>query len=370
MSNGSSFFMRIQMTGLASYGLAFLVTACALILARVLEPFLGPVAFYSAAFPAIAFSAWCCGLGPSIGASLFTLVAIRPWFVLPGPAFAKPTGLEILGMVMFLAAAALIVFMGESRRRQNSALRVEHGELEVRVRQRTMELDTANKGLRDLTARLLQSQDEERRRIARELHDSIGQILAALSMNLTTVLGDIERFAATGKKLSDSMALVQEMNKEIRTVSYLLHPPLLDEAGLASALRWYVDGFSTRSGISVDLDVEDYFGRLPRELETAMFRMVQECLTNIHRHSGGSLAQVQLSRSNGEVRLRVDDNGVGMPVEKLTELKSQGSAGVGVRGMRERIRQLGGNLDIRSSENGTVVEARLPVAVSTTTAAA
>jgi len=250
--------------------------------------------------------------------------------------------------------------MGEARRRDNEKLRRSQGELEDRVRERTAELDTANQNLRELSARLLQLQDEERRRIARELHDSIGQMLTALTMNLSSVRADIERLAKTATALSDSEGLVQEMSTEVRTISYLLHPPLLDEKGLSSAIRWYVDGFTQRSKIKVDLDLPDDFGRLPRELETALFRVVQECLTNVHRHSGSSVAKIRVRHSGGQVLVEVADEGKGIPPEKKYVMASAGTHGVGVRGMRERLRQLGGSLEINSNGAGTVVIARLP----------
>src|SRR5258705_8548517 len=161
-------------------------------------------------------------------------------------------------------------------------------DLEERVQQRTAELAAANHNLGELSARLLHLQDEEGRRIARELHDSVGQTLAALSMNLAAVGADIERLAKTATTIADSTALVNDMSSDIRTISYLLHPPLLDEAGLSSALTWYIKGFSERSKIEVELRMPEDFGRLSRDLETAIFRVVQECLTNIHRHSGSS----------------------------------------------------------------------------------
>jgi signal transduction histidine kinase len=267
----------------------------------------------------------------------------------------------ILGMLVLFAAFAAVTVMGEVRRRENHALRRDYGKLEDRVRERTAELDTANQGLRELTARLMQLQDEERRRIARELHDSIGQTLAALTMNLTTVSVDIERLGQTAKTVADSLTLAQEMNKEIRTVSYLLHPPLLDESGLVPALRWYVEGFSERSKIRVELEIGEDFGRIPQEMETAVFRIVQECLTNIHRHSGSQVARICLGRSGKAVRLRVEDRGSGITPEKLNEVTSNGAPGVGIRGMRERMRQLGGSLDLQADESGTTVEAWLPL---------
>jgi signal transduction histidine kinase len=217
--------------------------------------------------------------------------------------------------------------------------------------------------LRELTSHLMELQDAERRRIARELHDSVGQMLAALSMNLTSVGADLERLGKTAKTILDSSDLVQEMNKEVRTISHLLYPPLLDEAGLVSALRWYVEGFTQRSKIEVQLDLADSLGRFSPELETAIFRMVQECLTNVHRHSGSPRARVQLTHSGDELRLRVEDHGKGIPPEKLTE-RSSAMSGVGIRGMQERARQLHGTLDVKSGPDGTVIEARFPTQTS------
>jgi signal transduction histidine kinase len=204
-------------------------------------------------------------------------------------------------------------------------------------------------------------QDEERRRIARELHDSVGQTLAALAMNLSAVRLDFERMTQTVHTLTDTENLVRDMSSEVRTISHLLHPPLLDEAGLQSALRWYVDGFSGRSRIHVDLDLPEDFGRLPRESETAIFRVVQECLTNIHRHSESPTAKIRLRERGQEVIVEIADKGKGIPPEKKEDMSSAGTPGVGIRGMRERIRQLGGSLEINSNDSGTVVTVHLPI---------
>jgi len=154
--------------------------------------------------------------------------------------------------------------------------------------------------------------------------------------------------------------MLQSLSKELSTISHLLHPPLLDELGLSSALKCYVDGFSKRSGIGTSLELESNFGRLDSDAEIAIFRIVQECLTNIHRHSGSRKAVVRLSRSAREIRLEVQDEGRGIPAEKQTNVLGSGRVGVGLRGMRERMRQLGGALEIRS-EGGTTVTAILPI---------
>jgi signal transduction histidine kinase len=267
-------------------------------------------------------------------------------------------------LLVFLLAALLIVLIGEASRLERERLREASGELEEKVRSRTGELDHANESLRQLTARLLNLQDDERRRIARELHDNAGQALAALAMNLGAVAKDLDRLVKTAGTVADSASLVQEMSNDIRTMSYLLHPPMLDETGLAPALRWYVDGFAERSKIAVELDCGQDLGRLSREVETAVFRLVQECLTNIHRHSGSPTATIRIARLDGIVRVDVKDHGQGLTAEKRELMVSGGTVGVGIRGIRERVRQLGGSLEI-SSEGigaGTCILVRLPAA--------
>ena len=273
-------------------------------------------------------------------------------------------------MLVFLLASGMVVYMGEARRRENEGMRREQRSLEERVQERTEALDSVNLDLRALSARLLQLQDEERRRFARELHDSVGQSLAGLTLNLSAMRTDIERLAKTANALSESESIVQEMSKEVRTISYLLHPPMLDEAGLASALRWYVEGFTQRSKIQVEAEFPDDFGRLSQELETAVFRVVQECLTNIHRHSGSLTAKVRIARFSGLVRVEVSDRGKGIAPEKRREMERFGTLGVGLRGMRERILQLGGSMEIYSNGPGTVVRVQVPMAHGAETAAA
>jgi signal transduction histidine kinase len=203
-------------------------------------------------------------------------------------------------------------------------------------------------------------QDDERRRIARELHDSAGQTLVALDMNLASIQREAKQLSPQAlKTCSESLDLVKELSRELRTISHLLHPPLLDEAGLPSAVRWYVEGFAERSKIRVNLDLDANLGRLSSECETAIFRIVQESLTNIHRHSGSPTASISISRTRREVRLEVHDQGKGISVQKQRNSGSM-KRGVGIQGMHERVRQLGGRLQINSGKGGTSVVAILP----------
>jgi PAS domain S-box-containing protein len=247
------------------------------------------------------------------------------------------------------------------------ALRQANDELEKQVKERTAALESevsdrkrAELSLRELTGRLLRMQDEERRHMARELHDHAGQTLIAMAINLSILdqaakLQDpkISALAEQTRKLSD------DLSREIRTLSYLLHPPLLDEAGLESALRWYVDGFSERSNIQVELDLPENFGRLPEELELVTFRVIQESLSNVHRHSSSPSATIRLTRSQTALTLEISDRGRGITAERQREMTGA-RAGVGVRGMQERIRQFGGTLQIMSDSEGTRVVVYLP----------
>jgi PAS domain S-box-containing protein len=218
------------------------------------------------------------------------------------------------------------------------------------------------KALRGLSTRLLQLQDEERRRIARELHDAIGQNLVGLVTNLTLAHRSAGKIHPKARQaLSAGLEVAERCLKEMRTLSYLLHPPLLDEDGLASALAWYVKGFAERSGIKIDLKVSPNFGRLPQEVETTLFRVVQESLTNVHRHSKSPTASIRLSRRATEVKLEIADKGQGMPAKALhSGNQKSGQLGVGIMGMSERARQLGGRLEIDSSRRGTTVRVVIP----------
>ncbi len=233
--------------------------------------------------------------------------------------------------------------------------------LDIQVQFRTQELERRNSELRDLSGRLLESQDVERRHIARELHDSAGQTLAALGMQLARISEDAKKNPdQLSKSLEDAEGLVQHLTHEIRTTSYLLHPPMLDEVGISSALEWYLQGLTERSGLQIDLKVSENFGRLPSEMELLIFRLVQESLTNIHRHSGSKTALIRLEREENNVHVEVEDQGKGMSPERLAEIQSQGT-GVGIRGMQERVRHFRGDLVIESNGSGTKIYATLPL---------
>jgi signal transduction histidine kinase len=244
---------------------------------------------------------------------------------------------------------------------RDSALQRAHDELEARVKERTAELKRAEDSLRTLSTRLLQLQDEERRHIARELHDSTGQVLAALGMNLATIQTEASKLSPTAEgAVGESIDLVQTTLKELRTISYLLHPPLLDETGLESALRWFVQGFAERSKIAVDLHIAPDLGRVAREVETAIFRIVQESLTNIHRHSGSTSAVINLTRNSKSVKVEIRDEGKGFSTASQSDATRPSTIGIGIQGMQERARQLGGQLEIHSGSSGTVITATLP----------
>jgi PAS domain S-box-containing protein len=215
--------------------------------------------------------------------------------------------------------------------------------------------------LRQLSGHLMRVQDEERRRLARELHDSTGQKLVALKMNLETVEKQKEVPANAKSTLNESSKLLDEATQEIRTLAQLLHPPLLDEAGLTSAIRWLVDGFSARSGINVELVLSAELKRLPQNYELALFRVVQEGLINVHRHSGARKVRIEVTESKGVLNMQISDNGKGLPTPGGDGQKP--TLGVGILGMKERLAQLGGKLDVISDNHkGTIIKVVVPVA--------
>jgi signal transduction histidine kinase len=328
----------------------------------------------------VIFAAWYCGMGPAIVTAIIEVMGIWYWFLPPFHSFrlSDPKS-EISGMVGFLFFSGFIIALGEANRRslfrsQSAEQRLQkaHDELEQTVKDRTSDLTAANESLktatenyRELSVQVMRLQDEERRRIARELHDSVGQLVAALGMNMAVVQHESDKLSnEAARAVSENAFMVNELSREIRTMSHLLHPPMLDEIGLSSALRWYVDGFSERSKVKVNLDFPDGLGRLSSEMELTIFRMIQECLTNVHRHSGSTSAAIRVWEENHRVRIAVQDQGKGISPAKQADLNSSDRAGVGFRGMRERLRNLDGTLEVQSDATGTTVIASLPLNVA------
>jgi signal transduction histidine kinase len=233
-------------------------------------------------------------------------------------------------------------------------------ELEERRRSEVRERENAE-SYRALSARILELQDVERRKLARELHDSVGQFLAGMKINLSQLQRrDQEAGAQSSPLLTEAIELADRAIVEIRTISHLLHPPLLDELGFYSATRWYTEGFAKRSGIHVELQLEAIAGRLPRETELALFRVLQEALTNVYRHAEASSIRVSVSGTNDRVVMTITDNGKGMPSEILMRYRAGQAGGIGLAGMQERLAERGGMFEVDCDPTGTTVRAELP----------
>jgi signal transduction histidine kinase len=378
------------------FSLAFVAAGFAVALRALLDPILGHVAFYATVYMAVAWCAVVCGLLPALLGTVVGFLGVFYWFIDPRHSLSVIRKSEIHGFIAFFLVCGVLIALGaanrrkqisldgsilaltteaQERRRAEQELQAAHDQLEQRVEERTAALmqalsrlkreieirERAEDQLRHLTLRLMTTQDEERRRIARELHDSAGQTLAAIKMTMAS-------FRFSGAKpsdfpvlLNDLSLLVDEVLQEIRTASYLLHPPLLDEAGICCAARWYIEGFAKRSGIQVNHSIPDEIERSPRLSELVLFRVLQETLTNVHRHSEASSVSITLKHENEELQLRVQDNGRGIPQERLDQFNGKnGNEGVGIAGMRERVRELGGKLEISSGLTGTTVSVSLP----------
>jgi PAS domain S-box-containing protein len=463
------------------YALGVFAGIVALILRALLSPLVNDQDPYHSLWLAVIFTAWYCGVGPSIVAVVIGVAGVWYWFLPPYHSFGLRQPSELFDMLVFLAFSAVVIAVGEATRRlmfqrekAEAQLKKAHEELEYHVKERTAALEqktaelsekaalldmtndailvknseglvaywnhgaemlygwrkrealgrpahdllltqfpipvseiesrdywegelrhvrrdgkaiavasrwnrvkdkngclagwleintdiTGRKRMEDaarsLSARILTLQDDERRRIARGLHDSLGQYLAALKMNVHMLVDrGQDRMAA------ESLDIIDKCIAETRTISHLLHPPLLDEAGIGSAGRWFVEGFAQRSGIQVNLDLPRELGRLPRETEIALFRALQEGLSNVHRHAGSSQVDIRLTTEPGLIRLEIKDNGHGIPPERLQRLNEGASeAGVGIAGMRERMRELGGSLEIQSGPSGTRLQIIVPL---------
>ena len=230
-------------------------------------------------------------------------------------------------------------------------------EAEQKARASENAANASNDAARKLSARLLSLQDEERRRLARDLHDSTGQHLAAAKMLLSSISSGHEG----ERKYAECMDLIDRSLKEIRTISHVLHPSGLEEAGFSAAARWYADEFAKRSGIRLKIDIPDLPQRLPREVELGLFRVMQEALANIHRHSKSASAEINLQANPGDLILNIRDHGVGISNETLNRYQTFGASGVGLAGMRERIHELGGTFEVVSSAEGTSLRVVVPI---------
>lgn len=477
--------MEMPRSGVGRYLLALLAAAAALAASDLLQPFLGTATWSAPLWAAIVFSAWCCGLAPSILTALSGAAGVWYLFLTPHRFLATPGPAGLFRFAEFLLVAGFIAALGETNRRAQFALvhrahvldaandaiielnpaddtirywnrgaenlygwtrseamgrnidtllktrspqplgeskaeLMQHGnwegevihlrrngtevyvasrstlqhetegqpaiwleinrditerrkaeqelqkaeearrvaqdlalkELEKQVRERTAELEQSNQQLRQLSASLLRTQDDERRRIARELHDSAGQYLGGVSIALEVAQREQQ---AANLKLDEAAQLAKGCAQEIRTISHLLHPPLIEDLGLASAAQWYVEGFAARSGIRVELEIPGQLDRLGDHVELVLFRILQESLTNIHRHSGSKTAAVRIGADSRQAWLEVQDYGKGAAADGPLR------PGMGITGMRERVKDLAGILEIDSGEKGTRVRAVLPL---------
>ena len=381
------------------YTIAFAAGVAAILLRWLLDPLLGPVAFYVTVYIAVAYCAVLCGYVPAALSGLIGFLGIFYWFMDPRHSFAVIHSSEIHATIGFFLVSAVLIALGganrnkqlrlnetiealtrEARERQRAEqdLRKAHDQLEARVLQRTEELSKAldrlqseisvrqqaEIDLRQLSVRLMTLQDEERRRIARDLHDTVGQTLAAVKMSIALIRQVKGSPTALQPLIDDLNALADEALQEVRTTSYLLHPPLLDEAGIAPAARWFVEGFARRSGLHIDCDIPQNMDRPSRDREGIPPRdkSPSDSLTNVHRHSQASAATVRLTRTGHHIEIEVRDNGKGIPEARLRRIDSSAAqAGVGITGMRERVLKLGGLFHIEALSPGTAVRAALPL---------
>lgn len=321
------------------------------------------------------------GVGWRVHASPSPMVIKRITSGLPFFTLAIGSALSmLLALTLYFALRATSASAGIRRANQNliqeitlrkqieQELRQARDELNLRVQERTAALEESNTKLerakdylQELTGRIFRLQDEERRRLARELHDGTTQNLIALAMNFARLRKSLpSSHAADATLFSDSIQLIDRSIQELRTMSHLLHPPLIEELGLPDTLRSYVDGFVARSGIRVSLEIEPSLPRMDNDAELGIFRIVQEALANIHRHSEGGAAKIVLLRSEEFLRLEVADDGKGISPDTLMKINN-GAAGVGMAGMRERVRLLGGCFDVNSNNHGTTIRVLLPV---------
>jgi signal transduction histidine kinase len=338
---------------LRPYMVALLAVVVALVARAILHPFLQteePSTFmaYTTFMVATAFSAWFLGWGPSLLAIGVGLLVGDFFFVPPAYSLSAFSRNELPETITYLVACGVFLLIGIAKQKR-TALLVE----------KNIQIEKANERLREMSAHLLRTQDEERRKIARDLHDSVGQYLSAIAMTLAPLIQRAKELPRdVPERLEQAIEITKVCASEVRTISHLLHPPLLEEMGLSSAVRWYAEGFAARSNIQVDLDVPEDLNRFGTDIELALFRVLQESLTNVHRHSGSKLARVSVGADAHRVWLEVRDHGKGIP-QKEGRLAFR--PGIGTSGMQERINELSGTLEFTSDQTGTLVKAIIPL---------
>jgi signal transduction histidine kinase len=309
-------------------------------------------------------------LVPVVEALVFPLVgpgqAVAIWIFSheEGIVFDSEDMRILADLAEFASSALQVIQLLDAERSGRLQVADEIARQAVELKAQVAERKLAEENLMELTGRLLQLRDEEQRRVARDLHDGVGQLLVAMSMNHGRALADKHLSPMAAKAISENADLLAQVSREIRTISHLLHPPLLDQVGLAPGVREYLEGFAERSRMKVRFEIAEDFGRLPRELETTLFRIVQEGLTNVHRHSESRMVAIRIVRTSCQVSVAIADSGTGIPRQKVREIEAGRASGVGLRGMRERVRQLRGSFRIRSSHKGTVVAIRLPLEIT------
>ena len=365
----------------ARYALALGLTILALLVRWLINPVLGDLGPFLSVYAAVTLAAVYLGAGPATLTALIGLIGSSRWFLLQGQ--LKFERSDLAYSAGFLLVSGIIILLAERSRRALLQVEAARQTLEQKVDERTRELQVALANLqaeikvraeaeearRRISARMLNIQDEERRRIARELHDSIGQTLAALKMTISSLSKVTSATAqpspAISKCWDDVNALIDEAIRETRTISHLLHPPMLDELGFAASTSWYITGFARRSGIEVNVELPEEQPRFTESMDLTLFRVLQECLTNILRHSGSKKAEVRLEIAGQEVVLSVRDYGKGMTREQIEKFMTSGTdVGVGLGGMRERVRDLGGKVELQTPGAGTTVKVTLPLVVA------
>ena len=338
---------------LGPYTTALVAVVVALVARAIMHPFIqsqetSTFMAYTTFMVATAFSAWFLGLGPALLAIILGLLVGDFFFTPPAFSLSAFSGNNLTETITYLVACGVFVLIGMAKQKSTAL-----------VMEKNIQIEEANVRLREMSAHLLRAQDEERRKIARDLHDSVGQYLGAIAMALAPL---IQRAKELPRDLPERVEQAIEITKscatEVRTISHLLHPPLLEEMGLSSAVRWYAEGFAERSNIRVQLDVPDDLDRFGSDIELALFRVLQESLTNVHRHSGSNVARVSVGADAHRVWLEVRDHGKGIPRK---EGRLAFRPGIGTTGMQERINELSGTIELTSDQTGTLVRAVIPL---------